>query len=73
MIHWCGDGSGNYHNVLATEALTGVHNSSMGDFELIIRQIDQVARVNAEQDRKIVYFKMEQDPLAVIRAFTDAA
>jgi len=31
-----GNGSANFSNVLLTEALAGVYNSSIGDFELIL-------------------------------------
>lgn len=56
ILHWCGDGSNNFQNALATKNLKGIHNSSMGDMDLIIRQIEQIQRINAETGRKLVYF-----------------
>lgn len=56
ILHWCGDGSNNYKNVLASEGLTGLHNSSLGDMDLIIRQMAGTSRFNTDMGKKIVYF-----------------
>jgi hypothetical protein len=67
LIHWCGDGWSNYKSVLSTQALTGVHNSSMGDFELILRQIGELDRVNTEGRCGIVYFNSMKLPCSSAR------
>jgi hypothetical protein len=56
ILHWCGDGSNNFENVLASEGITGLHNSSLGDMDLIIRQIEGTNRFNADTGKKVVYF-----------------
>jgi hypothetical protein len=56
ILHWCGDGSNNFENALSTKGLTGVHNSTMGDMDLILRQVETIERNNAASDRKLVYF-----------------
>jgi hypothetical protein len=55
-LHWCGDGSNNFKNALSTRGLKGIHNSSMGDMDLIIRQIEEIQRINAESGSRLVYF-----------------
>ncbi len=56
LIHWCGNGNNNFENVLTTQNLTGIHNSSMGDMDLILDQIERVHEVNETEGEKIVYF-----------------
>jgi hypothetical protein len=56
ILHWCGDGSNNFYNALASDWLTGLHNSSLGDMDLIIRQMEETSRFNAERGSRIVYF-----------------
>ena len=55
MLHWCGDGSNNFENALSSNYLTGIHNSSMGDLDLIIRQISKINHLNPEREKEIVY------------------
>ena len=56
LIHWCGNGNNNFDNVLTTQNLTGIHNSSMGDMDLILDQIERVHEVNEAEGKKLVYF-----------------
>ena len=56
IIHWCGDGSNNFESVLTTQNLTGVHNSSMGDMNLIISQISRLNNIKEKDNKKLVYF-----------------
>jgi hypothetical protein len=56
ILHWCGDGSNNFENVLTSDCLTGVHNSSLGDMDLIIRQIGDINRLNTDTGKRMVYF-----------------
>ena len=56
IIHWCGDGSNNFSNILEIDNLTGVHNSSMGDLNLIADQVQKLNIINNKFNKKIVYF-----------------
>lgn len=56
IIHWCGDGSNNFESVLTTQNLTGVHNSSMGNIDLIINQISRLNNIKEKDNKKLVYF-----------------
>jgi hypothetical protein len=58
IIHWCGDGSNNFESVLTTQNLTGVHNSSMGDMNLIISQISRLNNIKEKDNKKLVYFNL---------------
>ena len=67
-LHWCGDGSNNFKNALSTRGLKGIHNSSMGDMDLVIRQIEEIQRINAETGSKLVYFSSMMLPNDVEKA-----
>jgi hypothetical protein len=56
ILHWCGDGSNNFENALSSNYLRGIHNSSMGDLDLIIRQIAKLNLMNTEREKEFVYF-----------------
>ncbi len=68
ILHWCGDGSQNFKTVLSTKNLKGIHNSSMGDMDLIIRQVEQIQRMNADTGGKVVYFSSMMLPNQVEKA-----
>ena len=68
ILHWCGDGSNNFNAALSTRNLKGIHNSSMGDMDLVIRQIEQIQRMNADTGGKVVYFSSMMLPNQVEKA-----
>jgi uroporphyrinogen-III decarboxylase len=56
IIHWCGNGENNFGNVISLKGLTGIHNSSMGDLDLMISQIDKLNNLEIKTAKKIIYF-----------------
>ncbi len=68
IVHWCGDGSNNFETVLTTRGLTGVHNSTMGDMDLILRQVDRLQGFRAASGRQLVYFSSGILPTSVTQA-----
>jgi hypothetical protein len=68
ILHWCGDGSNNFKNALSTKGLKGIHNSSMGDMDLIISQIEQIQRMNADTGGRMVYFSSMMLPNNIDKA-----
>ena len=56
IIHWCGDGGNNFENVIKIKNLSGVHNSSMGNLNLIADQIHRLNEINKKYNKKIFYF-----------------
>ncbi|MHB8276861.1 MAG: uroporphyrinogen decarboxylase family protein [Candidatus Humimicrobiaceae bacterium] len=56
IIHWCGNGENNFENVISLKNLTGIHNSNMGDLDLMINQIDRLNNLERKTAKKLVYF-----------------
>lgn len=56
LVHWCGNGNQNLDNILETKGLTGIHNSTMGDMNLIKKQLDRIRKFNHDNNRKVIYF-----------------
>lgn len=63
IIHWCGNGWQNFENVISTKNLTGIHNSSMGDMELLLKQIERLNYLKENSGKKIVYFSSLMLPI----------